>query len=193
MKNSPIAEASPRLILCAETAADLMTPNPVSIREDATVKEAVAFLTEKGFSAAPVIDEAGRPVGVLSRADIVVHDREKVEYVPEYYEGTDLTARSGKPFRSGFQVENVDRTQVRDIMTPVVFSVAPETPARKVVEEMLALKVHRLFVVGRDGTLIGVISAIDVLRHIRSEQPLASVPPPAGFASSSRHVGHEPW
>jgi CBS domain-containing protein len=74
-------EMSPRLILCAETAADLMVPNPVSIRAGATVKEAAAFLTDKGFSAAPVIDEAGRPVGVLSQSDIVVHDRECIPYV----------------------------------------------------------------------------------------------------------------
>jgi predicted transcriptional regulator len=29
------------------------------------------------------------------------------------------------------------------------------------------LKVHRLFVVDRAGVLIGVISALDVLRHLR--------------------------
>jgi CBS-domain-containing membrane protein len=169
MKNSLKGAPSARLTLCAETAADLMTPNPVSIGADAPVKEAVAFLTDKGFSAAPVIDDAGRPIGVLSRADILVHDREKAEYlptVPEYYEKTELTARSGENLPSGFQVENVDRTWVRDIMTPVVFSVAPDTPVRRVVAEMLALRVHRLFVVGSDGVLVGVISALDVLRHL---------------------------
>jgi CBS domain-containing protein len=56
-----------------------MTPNPVSIREGATVREAVELLTGRGISGGPVIDEAGRPVGVLSRADILVHDREAVD------------------------------------------------------------------------------------------------------------------
>jgi CBS domain-containing protein len=172
MKSPLKAEAPARLTLWAETAADLMTPNPLSIGADAPVKEAVAFLTDKGFSAAPVIDDAGRPIGVLSRSDILVHDREKVEYVPtvpEYYEKTELTTRSGENLRNGFQVENVDRTWVRDLMTPVVFSVTPETPVRRVVEEMLALKVHRLFVVGGDGVLVGVISALDVLRNLGPE------------------------
>jgi len=72
MKKSKTVKAHGRLVLWADTAADLLTPNPLSISQNATVKEAVAFLTDKGFSAAPVIDEAGRPVGVLSRADIVV-------------------------------------------------------------------------------------------------------------------------
>jgi CBS domain-containing protein len=170
--NKPVTESSARLTLDATTAAALMTPDPLSIRADATVREAVAFLTDKGFSAAPVIDRAGRPVGVLSRADIIVYDREKVEYlkpVPEYYEKGPLVTSAGESLRQGFQVEKADAVQVRDIMTPIVFSVTPETPAHKVIENMLALKVHRLFVVGADGTLVGVISTLDVLHHLRPE------------------------
>jgi CBS-domain-containing membrane protein len=170
MSNAPEAATSGRLVLAADTARDLMAPNPVSISEKATVKEATVLLTEKGFSAAPVIDDAGRPVGVVSQTDIVIHARQKVEYLtpaPEYYERSDLATAANEPLRGGFQVENVDRTSVRDIMTPAVFSVTPETPASKVVEQVLALKVHRLFVVDRAGVLIGVISALDVLRHLR--------------------------
>ncbi len=40
-----------------------------------------AFLTAFNISAAPVVDPPGRPVGVLSRIDIVRHDCEKVEGV----------------------------------------------------------------------------------------------------------------
>jgi len=38
-----------------------------------------------------------------------------------------------------------------------------------VVEDMIRLKVHRLFVVEKDGTLIGVISSLDVLRRLLQE------------------------
>jgi CBS domain-containing protein len=158
------------LVLRPESAADLMTPNPQSVRQNASVREAAAFLVDKGFSAAPVIDEAGRPVGVLSRADIIVHDRERTEHaVPEYYHRSDLATAEGEVLPKGFQVESVDRARVRDIMTPVVFSVTPEAPAAKVIEDMCGLKVHRLFVVGKDGVLLGVISALDVLKHLRPE------------------------
>jgi CBS domain-containing protein len=163
----PKAEA--RLALNAETAADLMTPNPVSIRGVATVREAIVLLTDKGISAAPVIDEAGRPVGVLSRSDIVVHDRETLHYLeapPEFYSREELTIESGERLPSGFQVEKPEATRVNEIMTPVVFAVSPQTAARRVVEDMVAWKVHRLFVVDEDGVLVGVISAIDVLRRL---------------------------
>jgi len=167
-KTKSMRDAS--LVLRAETAGDIMMPNPVSIRADAVLKEAIAFLTDKGFSAAPVIDRAGRPIGVLSRADIVVHDREKIEYAPaltEAYERSSLAPDNQAEIKEGFQVENVDRTPVRDIMTPVVFSVTPKTPVAKVVEDMTGLRVHRLFVVDDDGVLVGVISTLDVLRHLR--------------------------
>src|SRR5262245_27057119 len=157
------------LILAADVARDLMTDTPVSVRDNAVLREAVVLLIDKGFSAAPVIDAAGRPVGVLSRSDVLVHDRERVEYLerrPEYYHQAELTTAGGEKLK-GFQVENVDRTRVRDVMTPAVFSVTPDTPAAKVVSEMLALRVHRLFVVDETGVLVGVISALDILKHLR--------------------------
>ena len=170
MKNSLKTKSSLRLTLRADTAEDLMTPNPVSIRADAAILEAIALLVDKGFSAAPVIDEAGRPVGVLSKSDILVHDRELVHYlVPrEYSAASDLRLDSGEALKEGFQIENVDSTPVRDLMTPMVFAVAPDTPASKVVTEMVAQKVHRLFVVDGSGVLVGVISALDVLRVLGS-------------------------
>jgi CBS domain-containing protein len=169
MGNSLKTVMSPRLVLAADTAADLMTPNPVSISADATVHEATALLIDKGISAAPVIDRAGRPIGVLSRTDILVHDREKIEYLkpaPEYFHQADLTLDTGETLPEGYQVENVDTVRVRDLMTPAVFSVTPDAPAARVVGDMLDLKVHRLFVVDRDGVLVGVVSALDVLRFL---------------------------
>jgi CBS domain-containing protein len=159
-----------RLSLRAETAADLMTPNPISVEADALVGEAIALLIDRGISAAPVIDEAGRPIGVLSRSDIVVHDREcsgRGGANADYYHRAELTARSGEHLPAGFEIENVDRTLVRDLMTPAVFAVAPDSSAEEVVGEMLSLRVHRLFVVDACGVLVGVISALDVLRHLK--------------------------
>jgi CBS domain-containing protein len=156
------------LTLKARTAGDLMTEQVVSISEDAPLQEAIAVLTDRGFSGAPVINEAGRPVGVISQADILVHDRNAPVYakaVPEYYARSDLRAAIGEDV-SGFQVEVADRTLVRDVMTPVVFSIRPDAPARQVIEEMLHLRVHRLFVIDRDGVLVGVIAMSDILRRL---------------------------
>jgi CBS domain-containing protein len=136
-------------MLHADTATDLMMSNPVSIRAAASVREAVEMLTDRGIDAAPVIDEAGHPLGVLSRSDLLIHDRELVQHP--------------RPDEIG---KAADPAVVRDLMTPVVFTVTPRTPAHLVVEQMVALRVHQLFVVDESGVLVGVISALDVLRHL---------------------------
>lgn len=164
----------PRLALEAETAADLMSTNPVSISADALVREAIGLLVDKGFGAAPVIDEAGRPVGVVSRSDILVHERERDAYLPvtdEFVSDDWVGSRLGKILDRGFNVVDVDRTSVGDIMTPAVFSVVLDTPAHRVVAEMLDLKVHQIFVVDDKGVLVGVVSTHDILRHLRPDMP----------------------
>jgi CBS domain-containing protein len=157
-----------RLALKARTAAELMTEEVVSVAEAAPLREAVGLLIDRGFSGAPVINEAGRPVGVISQSDIVVRHRNAVAYarpVPEYYLRSDLRSGVGEDV-GGFQVEAVDPTTVGDVMTPVIFSVRPDAPARRVIEEMLSLHVHRLFVTDPDGVLVGVIAMSDILRHL---------------------------
>lgn len=141
-------------------AKELMSPNPVSIRRDATIREALELLTDNGFGAAPVIDDAGRPVGVLSRTDVLIHEREYVRHAST----SDRFPESSWP--EGFFIEVADPTAVGEIMTPAVFTVSLETPAREVVRRMLELKVHQLFVIDADLALVGVISPLDVLRHL---------------------------
>ena len=53
------------MTLRAKKGEDLMTTDPVSIDEALTLREALAFLIDKGISGAPVIDDAGRPVGTM--------------------------------------------------------------------------------------------------------------------------------
>jgi len=143
----PVVAKLSRLVLRPRTAAELMTPNPMSIQAEATVAEAVAVLTDRGYCAAPVIDEAGRPIGVLSRADLLVHDRERMTH----------HLKRAEKVPEGFELEETDPTLVADVMTPAVFSVTPETPAAEVVERMLGLNVHQLYVVDEGGALVGVI------------------------------------
>ena len=155
-----------QLALAQATAKDLMTPNPVSIYQGASIQEAIALLTDRGFGAAPVIDDAGRPVGVLSRGDILIHEREQVRHAT-LVNNEDWEDKPQRGRHEGFSVEVVDPTKVRDIMTPVVFTVGLRTAAKKVVEQMLNLKVHQLFIVDEDLALVGVISSLDVLRHMQ--------------------------
>ncbi len=186
MKTLKHANPTPQMALGARTAADLMTPNPMSIRHSATVSEAATFLAARGISAAPVIDEAGRPVGVVSSTDILIHKGQGAVYLvgsPEYHERLERPVFS----KDSSTDDGNRRPTVSDVMTPTVFCVRPETPAAKVVEKMLALKVRRLFVVDGGGVLIGVISAFDVLRKLRRWGPNGKRRPSAEGLLGTHH------
>lgn len=156
----------PRLTLQADTAADLMSENPISLREDATVQEAIALMTDRAFTAAPVIDESGRPVGVVTVTDILVHDREYVRYLKteDVTVPADLEGHRSLPDDMGIEV--VDRTLVSEIMTPAVFTIRESALVGEVVRTMMSRKVHHLFVADDSGVLVGVISMGDILRKL---------------------------
>ncbi len=158
----------PRMTLAADTAGDLMSTNPISLERDATVHQAIAMMTDRNFDAAPVIDEKGRPVGVVTVTDILVHDREYARYLKTGDMTVRGDVRAHTRIPEDFGIEIVDRTRVEEIMTPTVFTVVPETPMPEVVRKMLELKVHHLFVADREGTLVGVISACDILRSLEA-------------------------
>jgi CBS-domain-containing membrane protein len=178
--NTYATSETPVLTLGAKTAADLMVPHVVCIPDDATVQEAVTLLTDEGVSALPVLDESGDPVGVVSLSDIVAHNCEKYSYLQpgqEYYRKNESVLRLKETKQRVLQVEQTVVPMVGDIMTPVVFSVARNTPASTVVDAILALGVHRLFVTDEEGEIVGVISTIDVLRHLH--QPQVARPEPS--------------
>jgi CBS domain-containing protein len=146
MANAPTGTAPAPMTLAADTARELMTPNPLSIEENTSVTQALAVLTDRGLSAAVVTDEAGRPRGVLTRDDLLVHERERL--------GAGADPNTPVP------------TCVADVMTPTLFSVTPDTPARAVVVQLIGLQVQQLFVVDGFGAPIGSVSTFDVLRRL---------------------------
>lgn len=118
------------ITLLADTAADLMTAGPVSLPHAATVADAAAFFRSRGFGAAVVLDAAGRPAGVVTKSDLLVHACGRAEGLEH------------------------NPTPVESVMTPTVFSVRADTPARSVVSQLLALNVKHLFVADAAGVLV---------------------------------------
>jgi len=150
-------------------ALDLMTANPLSLRSGETVKEAKAFLLDHSFSAAPVVNEAGRPIGVLSLSDIVRAESEGVTYLErEKFESANRKLSTGERVGEGYEIEKVPTVTIDEIMTPLVFTIHASTSVPNVIVELLDRKIHRLFVTDSEGTLIGVITTLDILRALKS-------------------------
>jgi CBS domain-containing protein len=140
-------------------AADVMTTNPKSIGSDATICEAAEFFRTHGIHTAPVIDEAGRPIGVVSRTDLLDYWGRRRDRLAALAHGETTLGSSN----TGPDEPIVDLT-VTEIMTPVVFQVPVDASIAKVVEKIVALEVRCLFVTDEHGVLVGVISVFDLLR-----------------------------
>jgi CBS domain-containing protein len=142
-------------------AADVMATNPKSIGKDATIRETAEFFIRHAIHTAPVIDEAGRPIGVVSRTDLLDYWGRRRDRLAALANGeTTLDSRNAGP--DGRIVD----LSVTEIMTPVVFQVPVDASIGQVIEKMLALEVRCLFVTDEHGVLVGLISVFGLLRSV---------------------------
>jgi CIC family chloride channel protein len=125
--------------------AELMERKVRTVGSEATVAEAIAVLADAHISGLPVVDSAGRMIGVLSTTDLLTAEAET----------DDASART-------LLWQN---TPVRELMTPRPFTVAPDEDVREAARQMLYAEVHRLFVADGD-QVIGVLSATDIVRAV---------------------------
>jgi CBS domain-containing protein len=65
------AIADPDSLSIPRTAGEAMSSPAVTIRDDETVVEAAHRIDERGVNRLPVVDEDGRLVGIIARADVV--------------------------------------------------------------------------------------------------------------------------
>ncbi len=141
--------------------SELMSPSVVCLTPEMTVADAQKLLAARGVSGAPVVDEAGQPIGVVSQSDLVRHQAQRMTAgqagrfysdMDEYQDIADLP---------------VDRSQtpVRELMTPHVYSVQRDASAAAAASIMRERRIHRLLVTER-GRLVGVVSSLDLLRVV---------------------------
>ena len=60
--------------------------------------------------------------------------------------------------------------QVKDIMTPTVFSVGPDTSAGEIAELLLEKKISAVPVLDKDGILLGIVSEGDLVRRLAGDR-----------------------
>jgi CBS domain-containing protein len=150
--------------MSAWLAEDIMNPDVLTVRDDMLVRDLALFLTEHEISGAPVVDEVGKPVGVVSETDIVSVDRagRKDDSSPAPYYLRAFENRFAVDSIRGLRVEQEALT-VGDIMTPVVISVGREMPVARIARLMLNDHIHRVIV--RDGeSIAGIVTSFDMLR-----------------------------
>ena len=123
---------------------NLMTLDPIVIDPEAPVSEAERLLKTYRVSGLPVV-EADEVIGVISQSDLVV-------------------ARSSELIGGSW-----DRLRVRHLMSTPAITVHTTATLRYAARQMVSRHIHRLVVVGDDGTPIGVLTPLDLLRALVEE------------------------
>ena len=153
-------------------ASDVMTREILSVGPDTTVAEAIRTMLDNRISGLPVIDEAGRLVGILTEGDLMRRGETGTERQRPRW----LEILMGPGRLAGEYVRTHGR-KVDGIMTRDVVSVTPDTPLKEVVELMERRRIKRMPVLDGD-VLVGILSRADLLRALLGalEEKPAPVP-----------------
>lgn len=120
------------------TVRMFMSTNPLTIREDASVREAAVKMTERGVGAI-LVESDGKVVGIVTERDIVRR----------------VVANKLDP----------EKVKVLEIMSKPLIAVDPDAPVEDALRAMFENKVRRLAVV-KDKKLVGVVSISDLAKAL---------------------------
>ena len=151
------------------TVKDIMTSQVQTVRDAWTIKKLAEFFFENCVSGAPVLDEDGKLLGVVSVTDLVRFDSQhKDETEPKSHDvyTHHLERQFAQEEIAAFQIEDATTTTVHDIMTPMVFDVEESTTIQQAADIMVKGHIHRVFVTNNK-KVVGVVSALDMLKVIR--------------------------
>lgn len=104
----------------------------------------VELLVDENIGAVPVIDDDGRPLGIVTRADVLEEDELSLE----------------------------GEATADELMRRSPITVEPTTPVTEAARLMTRQRVHHLLVVDGCGRLVGLVSSFDVVRWVADEQAL---------------------
>lgn len=154
-------------------AADVMTRPAVSVRSDASAREAVERLVGRDFRALPVVDKDDRVVGVVSSGDLV--SRAGLGARLELLSAMSDTARRGF-------LDQLPTRRVADVMTPDPATVHATDTLAAATHLMAEHRIKRVPVIDPEGRLLGVLARSDVLRAVGETFP-------RDLAASAEHPG----
>lgn len=137
----------------------IMTRDVVCIRSDVTVEAIVVLLLARNVSAVPVVDARGRPIGVVSKTDIL-RDAE----IDGSWE--DVATAANHAIERGMAIRAARTRTAAEIMTPLAFTVSEDQTIATAAALMASDSIHRVFVVGRAGEIVGVVSAMDITKWV---------------------------
>ena len=151
-------------------ARDLMSTNLVVVPPEMPVAAIAELLAARGISAAPVVDEAGAPVGIVTEGDLIRRLAEQPRGPLRWF--LDLFRSSGPMIA---QFAKARGKTARNVMSKPLHAVGEAASAGEVARLMEAHAIRRVPVV-KDGRLVGIVSRADLLRAVLRAPQRAAAP-----------------
>ncbi|MDH3702504.1 MAG: CBS domain-containing protein [Alphaproteobacteria bacterium] len=152
-------------------AKEIMTTTVLKAAPDQSIHDVVHKLLERSVSALPVVDEAGRLVGIISEGDLLRRVETGTERKRSWW--LDMMVSSEERSRDFLKSHAV---HVRDVMTQKVISVTEDTPASEIAGILEENRIKRVPVV-RGKRLVGIVSRADIIRALAVQHiPITSRP-----------------
>lgn len=175
----PLAERAHHVAELAarpQRAADLMTPQPVTLAATTPLAKAAATMAQHGLKRIPVVDEARRLIGIVSRSDLLATVAEGLRQRPSEA----LQMPAGAP------------TTVAAIMLRDVPTVHRDTPLTEVLTQLVANEKRRVVVIDDERHVVGIITDGDLIeRAARRVHPGMVRSLVAWFGGGQRPAGLE--
>ena len=146
------------MVKIGDIAEDIMTTEVVILNPKDSLHQASRKLAESATSGAPVIDDIGRIVGIISEHDIV-------SYLATFEDKElDVLETSELPHLAHIYLQ-ASATPVNEIMTTEIVTAKSDTKIEILSRLMTENNINRVPIVEK-GKLIGMVSRIDILRNI---------------------------
>ncbi len=152
-----------RLIPRQLLVRDIMATPAVSVGRNTPVSEVVNILLREEFNALPVVDDAGKPVGIVTQGDLIRRADMPVRL--------GLLSQLDHSMVSDFR-ERAAQLPAGDVMTSPLRTIRSNEAVSRAVEVMRKHELKRLPVTGEDGRLTGMITRLDIFRTAVSHPPL---------------------
>lgn len=142
-------------ILTALKASDLMTQPVQLVNQETALVEAAAFLAEKQISGAPVIDQGGKIVGVVSEKDFL--KEMGFGETPSFMQIATHCLNN-----KSCMIGNLRNRTVGDIMTRPPVTGTPEMTIGEISNLFVSRQINRLPILSADGQPIGIVTRTDL-------------------------------
>lgn len=141
-------------------AADLMSGRVISTTADTPIATAIRLMLQNRISGLPVLDPAGRLVGMVTEGDFL----RRAELGTERRRPDWLEFLLG-PGRLADEYVHAHGRTVGDVMTRKVVTVAPNTPAAEIVTLMERHRIKRVPVIDA-GDVVGIVTRRNLLQGL---------------------------